>query len=60
VKTFIEVYKGYHIYLEDSRESTAGSANYIATYQGNGINIYTDTLFDIKRIIDQTEKDETE
>ncbi|MHA1396144.1 MAG: hypothetical protein ACTSSF_00240 [Candidatus Heimdallarchaeaceae archaeon] len=60
MKTFIEVYKGYHIYLEDNRELTASSATYTATYQGNGVvNICADTLLDIKRIIDELEKDET-
>lgn len=60
MKTFIEVYKGYHIYLEDNKELTIGTPNYSATYQGNGVvNICADTLLDIKRIIDELEKDET-
>jgi len=61
MKTFVEVYKGYHIYLEDRKELTTGTPSYSATYQGNGVvNIYADTLLDIKRIIDEFEKDETE
>jgi len=51
VKTFIEEYKGYKIFLKNKR--------YTAT-KNNTVSISADTLADIKRIIDEIEKDETE
>jgi len=59
MKTFVEEYKGYHIYNEDNRELTAGDPYYTAT-KNEIIFIRADTLADIKRIIDEIEKDETE
>jgi len=51
VKTFIEVYKGYKIFLKNKR--------YTAT-KNNTVSISADTLADIKRIIDEIEKNEAE
>ena len=59
MKTFVEVYKGYHIYNEDNRELTAGDPYYTAT-KNETVSISANTLADIKRIIDEIEKDETE
>ena len=49
MKTFIEEYKGYKIFLKNKR--------YTAT-KNNTVSISADTLADIKRIIDEIEKDE--
>jgi len=51
MKTFIEEYKGYKIFLKNKR--------YTAT-KNETVSISADTLADIKRIIDEIEKDETE
>jgi len=51
VETFIEEYKGYKIFLKNKR--------YTAT-KNETVSISADTLADIKRIIDEIEKDETE
>ena len=51
MKTFIEVYKGYKIFLKNKR--------YTAT-KNETISISAETLDDIKKIIDEIEKDETE
>jgi len=51
VKTFIEEYKGYKIFLKNKR--------YTAT-KNNTVSISAWTLDDIKKIIDEIEKDETE
>ena len=49
MKTFIEEYKGYKIFLKNKR--------YTAT-KNNTVSISANTLADIKRIIDEIEKDE--
>ena len=59
MRTFMEEYKGYHIYLEDNKELTAGSPYYTATNNGV-VNICANTMADIKKIIDEIGKDETE
>ena len=51
MKTFIEEYKGYKIFLKNKK--------YTAT-KNETVSISADTLADIKRIIDEIEKDETE
>lgn len=51
MKTFVEEYKGYKIFLKNKR--------YTAT-KNETVSISADTLADIKRIIDELEKDETE
>ena len=51
MKTFIEEYKGYKIFLKNKR--------YTAT-KNNTVSISADTLADIKRIIDEIEKNEAE
>ena len=51
MKTFIEEYKGYKIFLKNKR--------YTATKKET-VSISAETLDDIKRIIDEIEKDETE
>ena len=51
METFIEEYKGYKIFLKNKR--------YTAT-KNETVSISADTLADIKRIIDEIEKDETE
>jgi len=55
VKTFVEEYKGYHIYLEDNKELTAGDPYYTAT-KSEIIFIRADTPADIKKIIDEIEE----
>ena len=49
MKTFIEEYKGYKIFLKNKR--------YTAT-KNETVSISAETLDDIKRIIDEIEKDE--
>jgi len=51
MEIFIEVYKGYKIFLKNKK--------YTAT-KNETVSISADTLNDIKRIIDEIEKDETE
>ena len=51
MKTFVEEYKGYKIFLKNKR--------YTAT-KNETVSISADTLADIKKIIDEIEKDETE
>ena len=50
METFIEEYKGYKIFLKNKK--------YTAT-KNETVSISADTLADIKRIIDEIEKDET-
>jgi len=50
MKIFIEEYKGYKIFLKNKK--------YTAT-KNETVSISADTLADIKRIIDEIEKDET-
>ena len=59
MKTFVEEYKGYYIHLEDNRELTASDPYYTAT-KNETVSISAWTLDDIKKIIDEIEKDETE
>ena len=49
MKTFVEEYKGYKIFLKNKR--------YTAT-KNETVSISAETLADIKRIIDEIEKDE--
>jgi len=57
MKTFVEEYKGYHIYNEDNRELTAGDPYYTAT-KNETVSISAWTLDDIKKIIDELEGNE--
>ena len=50
MKTFVEEYKGYKIFLKNKK--------YTAT-KNETVSISADTLADIKKIIDEIKKDET-
>ena len=51
METFIEEYKGYKIFLKNKK--------YTAT-KNETVSISAESLDDIKKIIDEIEKDETE